>query len=68
MFELHEIMRQKESKVFAEISNRFKEGKHTENDFLKLRERLFTETNLNHLQDVPLFIQTRLQVQNKSPR
>lgn len=27
---------------------------NTENDFLKLRERLFTETNLNHLQDVPL--------------
>ena len=41
---------------------------NTENDFLKLSERLFTETNLNHLQDVPLFIQTRLQVQNKSPR
>ena len=28
LFELHEIMRQKESKVFAEILNRFKEGKH----------------------------------------
>ena len=28
LFELHEIMRQKESKVLAEISNRFKEGKH----------------------------------------
>lgn len=43
MFELLEIMRQKESKVFAEILNRFREGRHTENDILKLRERLFTE-------------------------
>ena len=58
MFELHEIMRQKESKVFAEILNRFREGRHTQNDILKLRERLFTETDLIHLRDVPrLFIQ-----------
>ena len=58
MFELHEIMRQKESKVFAEILNRFREGRHTENDILKLHERLFTETDLIHLRDVPrLFIQ-----------
>lgn len=45
MFELLEIMRQKESKVFAEILNRFREGRHTENDILKLRERLFTEAD-----------------------
>ena len=28
MFELEEIMRQRESKVFAEILNRLREGKH----------------------------------------
>ena len=30
MFELDEIMRQRESKVFAEILNRLREGNHTE--------------------------------------
>ena len=30
MFELHEIMRQRESKVFAEILNRLREGNHYE--------------------------------------
>ena len=38
MFELEEIMRQKDSKVFAEILNRLREGNHTENDILKLKE------------------------------
>ena len=36
MFELKEIMRQRESKVFAEILNRLREGKHTKEDILKL--------------------------------
>ena len=40
MFELEEIMRQRERKVFAEILNRLKEGKHTKDDILKLKERL----------------------------
>ena len=39
MFELYDSMRQKESKVFAEILNRFREGRYTENDILKLREK-----------------------------
>ena len=40
MFELNEIMRQKDSKVFAELLNRLPEGNHTESDILKLKERV----------------------------
>ena len=32
MFELDEIIRQRESKVFPEILNRLREGKHTSTD------------------------------------
>ena len=38
MFELDEIMRQRESKEFAEILNRFREGKHTCSDLQKLEK------------------------------
>ena len=60
MFELYDSMRQKESKVFAEILNRFREGRHTENDILKLREKLLTETDLIYLRNVPRFFYTKL--------
>ncbi len=40
MFELSEVMRQKEDKDFAEILNRIREGKHTEADIRVLRERI----------------------------
>ena len=43
MFELDEIMRQRESKEFAEILNRLREGKHTSSDIQKLRERCVEE-------------------------
>ena len=60
MFELQEIMRQRESKVFAEILNRLREGKHTKDDILKLKERLIKENSLNDPMDVPhLFIQNQ---------
>ena len=39
MYELQEIMRQRESKIFAEILNRLREGKHTELDITKIKER-----------------------------
>ena len=39
MYELQEIMRQRESKIFAEILNRLREGKHTELDTSKIKER-----------------------------
>ena len=61
MFELQEIMRQKESKEFAEVLNRLREGRHTPVDILKIKERLISdELQITHsyLIDVPhLFVQ-----------
>ena len=45
MYELNEIMRQRESKIFAEILNRLREGKHTENDIAKIKERCVNESS-----------------------
>jgi hypothetical protein len=60
MFELEEIMHQRESKVFAEILNRLREGKHTKDDILKLEERLIKENSIQDPMDVPhLFIQNQ---------
>ena len=58
MFELKEIMRQRESKVFAEILNRLREGNHTNDDILKLKERMIEENGIHDPMNVPhLFIQ-----------
>ena len=58
MFGLQEIMRQRESKVFAETLNRLRKGKYIENDILKLKERLIKEGSKEDPMDVPhLFIQ-----------
>ena len=43
MFELQEIMRQKESKDFAEILNRLREDRHNPLDILKIKERLISD-------------------------
>ena len=58
MFELKEIMRQRESKVFSEILNRLREGNHTHDDILKIKERMVEENGVHDPMDVPhLFIQ-----------
>ena len=44
MFKLHEIMRQRESKDFAEVLNRLGEGKHTTEDIMKFKERIIEPT------------------------
>ena len=60
MFELKGIMRQKESKIFAEILNRLREGKHTNEDIMKLKERLIVENSIDDPMNVPhLFIQNQ---------
>ena len=60
MFESQEIMRQKDSKIFAEILNRLREGKHTNKDIMKLKERLIVENSIDNPIDVPhLFIQNK---------
>ena len=59
MFELDEIMRQRESKEFAEILNRLREGKHTSSDLKKLKERCVEESSCSR--EAPrLFIQNAL--------
>ena len=45
MFELDEIMRQRESKVFAEILNRLREGKQSKDDIIKIKERCTNDQN-----------------------
>lgn len=58
MYELHEIMRQRESKLFAEILNRLREGNHTQDDILKIKERLIQQNIPTYPSDAPhLFIQ-----------
>ena len=57
MFELHEIMRQKDSKLFAELLNRLREGKHTRTDILKLKERMVIEDKNKPIDAPHLFIQ-----------
>ena len=58
MFELDEIMRQRESKEFAQLLNRLREGNHTSDDIAKLKQRCISENSINYPIDVPhLFIQ-----------
>ena len=65
MFELDEIMRQRESKVFAEILNRLREGKQTEDDgkqteddIIKIKERCIEDKNCPR--EARLFIQNAM--------
>ena len=58
MFELKQIMRQRESKEFAELLNRSREGNHTNEDIAKLRTHSIALSNPNYPKDAPhLFIQ-----------
>ena len=59
MYELQEIMRQRESKVFPEILNRLREGKHNKNDISKGKNYSSEQCNTNyHPMHAPrLFIQ-----------
>ena len=44
-FELNEIMRQRESRVFAKILNRLREGNHTDHEIVKIKERIVNDDN-----------------------
>lgn len=76
MFELQEIMRQKESKTFAQILNHLREGLHTHEDINKLKERIcISQTESEAYNHIPhLFIQNKrveefnLLMHNKAPR
>ena len=59
-FELHEIMRQCESKQFAEMLNRLREGNHSKEDIMKFNECILQPSSTNNYYpiDAPhLFIQ-----------
>ena len=58
MFELKERMRQRESKQFAELLNRLREGKQTNEDIRILKQRILQPSGSNYPVDAPhLFIQ-----------
>lgn len=45
MFELNEIMRQRESRVFAEILKSLREDNHTDHEILKTKEKIVSDDN-----------------------
>lgn len=53
MFELKQIMRQRESKTFAEMLNRLREGNQTEEDLIKFKERIINKTSVDYPRDAP---------------
>ena len=58
LFELKEIRRQRESKQFAEMLNRSREGNHTTEDIMNLKKRMILPRSANSPGDAPhLFIQ-----------
>ena len=60
MYELRQIMRQRDSRLFAEILNRLREGKHTEEDLRILKQRLISESDGNYPHHAPhLFYQNK---------
>ena len=60
MYELCQIMRQRDSRLFAEILNRLREGKHTEEDIRTLKGRLISENDPNYPSHAPhLFYQNK---------
>lgn len=60
MYELCQIMRQRESRQFAEILNRLREGKHTDDDIRVLKTRLVSEKDPAYPVTAPhLFIEDK---------
>ena len=62
MYELGEIMRQKDDKEFAELLNRLHIGEHTTDDFNLLSSRTIMEEQKDQLSDIPHFFPTRKMV------
>ena len=58
MFELKQIMRQRECRQFAEMLNRLREGNHTNEDIMELKRRIILPSSVSYPRDVPhLFVQ-----------
>lgn len=56
MFKLHQALRQRESRLYAEILSTLREGKHTKEGTTKFKERLIRTGN-NKLDAPHFFIQ-----------
>ena len=67
MFERTEIMRQRDTKLFAELLNRLREGKHTPSDIAKLKERVLQE-DINNPIDAPHLLVQNAQVDEFNQR
>lgn len=68
MFEFDEIMRQRDCKLFAELLNRLREGKHTPQDIIKLRDRLVESTSDNYPLELPHVFATNDEVNKFNDR
>lgn len=68
MYELSEIMRQKDDKEFAELLNRLREGKHSDKDIETLKGRILKmkPTDANYPMNVTHLFSTNLAVDNHS--
>ena len=62
MYELGEIMHQKDDKEFAELLNKLCIGKHTTDDLNLLSSRTIMEKQKDQLSDIPHFFPTRKMV------
>ena len=62
MYELTEIMRQKEDKSYAELLNRLREGNQTENDIKTLKNRIISETDFDYPYDATHMFSTNAEV------
>ena len=64
MYELEEIMHQKNDRTFAELLNRFHVGKHTAADLNLLATRAVTSEDGQSLNHTPHFFPTRKKIQD----
>lgn len=68
MFELKEIMRQRESKDFAEMLNRLREGNHAKQDITKFKQRFIQSSDKNYPLDAPHLFTTNANVNEFNDR
>lgn len=61
MFELTQIMRQKDDKSFAELLNRLREGYHTDEDIEELKKNMTVEKS--EYKGIPHLFTTRKEVE-----
>jgi len=63
MFELTRIMRQQDSKQFAELLNRLREGHHSDDDLQLLRTRIITQDSPDYPSSAQHLFKTNRQVE-----